>query len=100
VIAVEQHAALMHDQVRRLRAFLRPTDMVGLTDSGEIGVLLAGTRREGAEVVAKRLPSVLQPADAGADVPEVRVGISTRSPGEPLTAFLQHAVEQARSGRG
>jgi hypothetical protein len=88
-----------HEDVRRIRSFLRATDVVGITQSGDIGGLLADANRRQAESVANRLPTLLQSSPGDEPAP-VRIGISTREPGEPAMALVKHARERAWSDSG
>jgi hypothetical protein len=100
VLAATEGRNAIHEDVRHLRSVLRPMDIVGVTGAGDIGVLLADVRRDEAEAVAARLVVLLHSADAAEGRSRVRIGICAPSPGEPATALVEQARQQAYSPSG
>jgi hypothetical protein len=94
---------LTQQWIARLRAVMRASDIVGMLDDGEIGLLLHDTTRERAETVAQRLLRLLL-ADAAYGSPIVALGIATRTPNGSGSAGISEearndAIARARSSQ-
>jgi GGDEF domain-containing protein len=82
-------------RVARLREHLRGGDLVGRLGEGDVGVLLHDTGAAQANVLLGRLRRLLE--HEGVALPQVSIGMASRSPGDATTgALAQEARQRAR----
>ena len=97
VISVREEAVrpdVMQDRIGRIRAQVRPADLVGRLELGDVGILLRGADQAHANALAGRLRSALS-SPQGEELPtRVSIGFVSRAPGEPDGSSL---VEEARA---
>jgi hypothetical protein len=92
---------LTQQWIARLRAVMRASDVVGMLDEGEIGLLLHDTTHDRAETVAQRLLRLLL-ADGAYGSPVVAMGVASRTPNGSGGAGISEdarndAIARARS---
>lgn len=83
--------------VGTIRSCLRPTDMAGRLMSGEVGVLLADTPLDGAQVVVCRIRDVLASGVIPGAVSHMTMGFACRAAG---SSSAQPLLAQARAQAG
>ena len=94
---------LTQQWIARLRAVMRASDVVGMLDEGEIGLLLHDTTRDRADLVGQRLLRLLL-ADGAYGSPVVAMGIASRTPNDSGSAGISEearndAIARARSSQ-
>lgn len=89
----------------RIRAAVRPTDVVARWGGDEFVVLVDGAPTDAGRIARRLLESVCEPLVAGAQRihPRVSVGVAVQRPGDDPEAVLQRADEamyEAKDGTG
>jgi hypothetical protein len=81
-------------RVGRIREQVRPADLVGRIDDGEIGILLLETDADSARAVAARLQRVAQTDTLRGHLPAA-VGLASRRPADAISRALTQEAREA-----